>query len=756
MTDSMLLLPFPALPSTHRWFSQGGCVVRDGELRHVFHCGDLLGSYAATDRASRNALILALCVDPCAHLGQIAEAFEIAPETLRQMRRQFEAEGLVAVLSRAPGGSESKVTDSLRERLEKMFERELSVRDATAKLKGKLSRGTVGNVHKAWAARTGRVSARKKASPDAGRVAAASAVPHEAAREKLEEPTNAELSFSTNAAEADPPAPIEPSAPGAPSDDEGEAPAIEGSEEESRGAKVEIAAAHLVSARHVQHLGAWLLVAMLGQLGLHRRAEEIVEDRTTSVALRIALDAVAIALAIGERCVEGVRRLATPSAGALLAADHAPSSSWVRRILGRFAQQLGGARLMFAMASEYLEVARREAADGPVVFYVDNHMRPYTGQAVVRKGWRMQDKRARPGATDFYVHDEAGRPVLRLTVGASDSLSAWLNPIANLLRETLGEGTPILLAFDRGGAFAEQLSELRDENFQFVTYERRPFPELSPGKFVDSLDDDDGQVGVCDSRTNLGDGRGRLRRVALRMPDARQVNLLAHSTLPADTLYRIMRGRWSQENGFKHGVERWGINQLDARTTSPYAPDTIIPNPARRRLDRALRIARASEGRARRELAKLKPDDQRRARWQRDLDEALAEQQTLEAQRPETPTHAPLSETELADVLVRHEEEYKTALDTIRIACANVESELAAILGEHLRKPAEAKRALANLLAAPGSVAVGDKSILVTLRPAGTRNEREAFGRLLEALNARRLSLPADPKRRTLRFRSPG
>jgi hypothetical protein len=27
---------------------------------------------------------------------------------------------------------------------------------------------------------------------------------------------------------------------------------------------------------------------------------------------------------------------------------------------------------------------------------------------------------------------------------------------------------------------------------------------------------------------------------------------------------------------------------------------------------------------------------------------------------------------------------------------------------------------------------------------------------LLEALNARRLSLPADPKRRTLRFRSPG
>jgi transposase-like protein len=731
MSRSQALLPMPSSNSTHRWFSDIGCVVRDGERRNVFVGGMLIGSYAPGDRAARNAALMAVCLDPDAQFGRIATAFEVAPETLRQMRRQYETEGLAAVLARAPGGSEAKVTPKLRERLERMFEKGVSVRGAVSKLNGKLSVGSVAGVRKAWGERTGRGST-EAASHEPTKSAAQAALPSPE-RSDSEPPTagHAEPSESRDAL------------------------AIEGSEDESWGAKVEIASTSLSSARVVQHLGAWLLVAMLGRLGLHRRAEEIVDERTTSVALRIALDAVAIALAVGERCVEGVRRLATPSAGVLLGADHAPSASWVRRILGRFAQQLGGARLMFGMASEYLEVARREATDGPVVFYVDNHMRPYTGQAVVRKAWRMQDKRARPGATDFYVHDEAGRPVLRLNVGASDSLSAWLHPIAKLLREALGEGTPILLAFDRGGAFVEQLSELRDADFQFVTYERRPYPELAPGKFVDSLDDDDGQVGVCESRTNLGDGRGRLRRVALRMPDSHQVNLLAHSTLPADTLYRIMRGRWSQENGFKHGVERWGINQLDARTTSPYAPDTIIPNPARRRLDRALRIARAREGRARRELAKLKPDDHRRARWQRDLDEVLAEQQTLEAQRPETPTHAPLSETELADVLVRHEDEYKTALDTIRIACANVESELAALLGEHLRKPVEAKRALANLFAAPGSVAVAARSIVVTLQPAGTSNEREAFGRLLDVVNDWRLTLPADPMRRTLRFRSP-
>ncbi len=69
----------------------------------------------------------------------------------------------------------------------------------------------------------------------------------------------------------------------------------------------------------------------------------------------------------------------------------------------------------------------------------------------------------------------------------------------------------------------------------------------------------------------------------------------------------------------------------------------------------------------------------------------------------------------------------------IRVACANVESQLAALLAEHLRKPAEAERALAALFAAPGSVAAGPKAIVVTLQPAGTRNEREASGRLLHS-----------------------
>jgi len=179
-----------------------------------------------------------------------------------------------------------------------------------------------------------------------------------------------------------------------------------------------------------------------------------------------------------------------------------------------------------------------------------------------------------------------------------------------------------------------------------------------------------------------------LRRIALRAGDRRQVNLLAVGSLSASELYAILRGRWVQENGFHHQVHRWGINQLDGRTTAPYDPDAVIPNPARRRLDRNVRLARVTAGLARNELAVLAKNDPRRGRWDAILTRATTREQDLLALRPTTPTRAPLRETELADKLVRHSGDYKMALDSVRIACANVESDLAAILAETMVLPA--------------------------------------------------------------------
>jgi hypothetical protein len=347
--------------------------------------------------------------------------------------------------------------------------------------------------------------------------------------------------------------------------------------------------------------------------------------------------------------------------------------------------------------------------------------------------------------------------VARLAVPSHDSLTKWMSPIARLMRLALGGKEIILLAFDRAGAFPEQMAELRDEKFEFVTYERRPYPSLSTPYFTEKFLVGKERLFFCEpARANLGAGRGRVRRIAVRMPDGKQVNLLAVSKRSAKKLILVMLGRWKQENGFKHSVERWGINQLDGRKVVPYAPDTVIPNPARRRLDWALDIARTREGEARNQLARLAKGDSEREKAKKSLEHALAEQKKLLALRPSMPKHAPVAETELADELVHHTTEYKMTLDTIRIACANAESDLAAALALHLPRAAEAKKALANLFAAPGDIRVGRRTIAVCLSPAGTRPEQRAFSALLDVVNRWKLTLPGDQRNRQLRFRTSG
>ncbi|MFO8072879.1 MAG: hypothetical protein R6V85_13480 [Polyangia bacterium] len=89
-----------------------------------------------------------------------------------------------------------------------------------------------------------------------------------------------------------------------------------------------------------------------------------------------------------------------------------------------------------------------------------------------------------------------------------------------------------------------------------MTYERRPFAKLPASAFEESLLLDGEEVGVCEKRlANLKKGRGRVRRIALKMPDGNQVNLLAVSRESRERLIGVITGRWVQENGFKHGKE---------------------------------------------------------------------------------------------------------------------------------------------------------------------------------------------------------
>lgn len=696
------------------WFSPTGCVVRSDERVDVYLEREHLASYEDFETDIRNVLLVMLAKKKAVVLEKLAEAFGISSETLRQIRRLHEAEGIDAVVRRRRGGlrgrPKKKVTRALERRLEAWFEQGVSIDDAHERVRGKISRASVGNAHKRW------VDAKAAAPAQPVQQELGLATTPGAVEERPAEPTPvAETSAAVEG-------PAEQSgALRAPRDE---------SAHEVRAARDEAEEGEPVSRRSVQHLGSWLLVSLVAARGFHERAKQLLPEDLRWSSVRICLDSVLTALAVRQKCVEGVRRLATSGAAALLIATGAPSPSWARRVLGGYCRDGVSLDLHTWQAGELIREAWQRREEGrPVPLFADNHTRPYTGLHELLWHWRMQDKRARPGASDYYVHDRSGRPLFRFTA-SQGSLAQFLPAVAAVAKLALDADARFILGFDRGGAFPEAMAALRAApGVEFITYERGPYRKLprhcfeKHGEKIEIAGEKPGETQtflVLDDRCNLGKERGRVRRLRLLTPAGSQVNLLTNSQEDAAWLVATLFGRWCQENGFKYGVERWGINQLDGRKVEAFPTETVVPNRKKRRLMREVDELREQEGTLRRSLARLADDGSsapERARLEEQLTPLLARLQRLEARHSRQPEHLQVGDIEPAGRPVHHTTAYKTLIDTLRVAGANAESELADRLAPHLSRPREAKRCLQNLLAATGDIKVAENSITITLDP---------------------------------------
>jgi hypothetical protein len=719
-TASGAMLAGMAEVEPHRiWFGRGGCVVErhDDGTCAVFVRGELLGVYEPEDVASRDVYIAVVMEQ--ASREDLARAFRVSVATVGRVATRLKRGGARAVADYGRRGGWTVRTPKLLERLKSLFEKGLGPRAAHAAVAKLASYGTVYEAYREW--RAGRAACVEAATPAQPSLAL---VTDSDAGDEVAAPLAPDMARVT-------------ATPSEPTLEQVAPPA----------------------GTVVQHVGSWLLIAGLQELGFYDVAAQHRAEAVPLASLRAGIDATAISLALGEGSVEGVRRLDTSSVDTLLRRPGGITASWTRRVLHDFADKAADT-FPEAMASRLL--ARAGEGDDRVFLYVDNHLRPYTGQHVIRKGWRMQDKRAVPGTTDYYVHDEEGCPLWRMSTTSHDSLCAWLMPVVEFAKLSLGDEVTPVLVFDRGGAFPETMAELRDAGAEFVTYERKPYPEIGATEFKQSLTITlasaprrPTRIAYTEaSRKNLRFGRGRVRRIALLTEEGQQVNLLAVSELPAEALIRGHLARWGlQENQLKHGVERWGINHLDGRRVEEYPPDALVPNPARRRLDRMLKLSHTAEGEAWRNFMRAGPDDPDRAQYERDARAAMERQRELMALRASVPSVAPVSATPLAGKLRRHELGYKNVLDTLRTSLANLESDFAILLAKRLDRPREAKKLLATLFAAPGTIHIGSRAVTVRLMPAATDAERVALRTFLADLTQRCLSLPGDPDHRRLAWR---
>ena len=748
--------------------------------------GRQIGSWAPGERGVRNALMVKLAEDPSVILEDLARAFEVSSETLRLQRRLYEQEGLEAVLKRGEphqkGGR--PLSPAVQRKLERLFARGKATSEVVAALGGRVHRGTVDKYRRRWDAKCakrskvvqqtslplepGGTAAQADGAPEACHTAS-TGDPSAIASEPAEgSPATRDADEKLGPTEvADEQSKEKPPPIRAPRQETSErvaraAPTGEPAPEEGEGASARITEFAPHSARGVQHLGAWLLLVAIGGLGFYTQMRRHERRRPQGRPLRVAVDAVLCGLAIGGRCVESVRRLATSSIAAMLLADSAPSATWVRRTLGDYCAENVSAQLLEDVSGELLLQARERTPRGkPVVLFVDNHGRPYTGMHQLRRIWRMQEKCTVPGAMDHWVHDSEGRPVLVIPSEPNASLPNTIRARVGFIREKLGKERQLLLAFDRAGAFPGLWKWLRDNGVQFVTYQRARYRKFGREWFARhgrqmTLREASGKrvkVMVQDGRMNLGKQRGRVRRIRILMPDGAQMNVVAWSSQPTKWLCQTLFSRWRQENAFKHGVQRWGINQLDGRKVENVPAGTGVTNPLRKNLDRSLRSAREREKKLRLQLQQLYPGHPDRRQLKRELAANLAGQQEVMTARSAVPEKVPIEQTELHGELKQHTREYKLLMDTMRCVAQNAEAELAGVLGPSMPVPAEAKRLLQNLFGAMGDIRVSRDAITVTLDPAANRPERAALNQFFAVINRRRLCHPGDPFSRPVRFR---
>ena len=339
-----------------------------------------------------------------------------------------------------------------------------------------------------------------------------------------------------------------------------------------------------------RYAGAMLLHPYLHRVG----AQAIFATLTGGPARRYddlsVLTTATIGFALGVGTVEGTKHLRRAEAGAAVGLGLTPELATLRARLSALADGADPLQLQRAFAAGMLRAD--PAAES--VYFVDDHFVPYAGAQPVAKGWNTKRRHAQPGRDDTLLVDARGRAVV-FGSGEPTGLASNLPAVLAQLRQVIGPDAPILLGFDRGGAYPAAFTTCRAAGANWVTYRRAPLlaTTATPAPATIARGGKQVQVMLADESVQIK-GYGPARQLTLFENDAPVLQVLTSDTTTtgAGLLYWL-RARWRIENMFKYAGQHNGIDAL-ADYGMDIGPDTRkVTNPARTAARKAVAAAQA-------------------------------------------------------------------------------------------------------------------------------------------------------------------
>jgi len=501
--------------------------------------------------------------------------------------------------------------------------------------------------------------------------------------------------------------------------------------------------------RHAcRYAGAMLLHAYLGRVGAGQVFATVRGGPARRYDDVAVLSTAALGFALGIDTMEGAKHLRRAEAGVAVGLSAIPELRTLRTRLGALGDGTDPLALQRAFAAGMLKADPAAEA----VYFVDDHFVAYAGAQPVAKGWNTKRRHAQPGRDDTLVVDARGRAVV-FGSGEPTGLSSTLPGVLAQLREVLGPDSPILLGFDRGGAYPSAFTTCRAAGAHWVTYRRAPLvaTTATPTQATITRAGVQTQVMLADENVQIN-GYGPARQLTLFEHDAPVLQVLtSETTASAAGLLYWLRARWRIENMFKYASAHNGIDAL-ADYGMDIGPDTRkVTNPARVAARKAVTNAEAELVAAERALPQLlngegTPKQKNTAlpgAHQRIQEATAALEHAKTALRP-IPAKVLATDLDPDAKRARPRLARRGLQMVLRLLAFNAEAWLAEHFNAYLTDPNEYRAILRNLLHLGGMVDYTTTAVTVTLDRPDSPQVARALQLLTEELNATPATIPGD------------
>jgi len=411
---------------------------------------------------------------------------------------------------------------------------------------------------------------------------------------------------------------------------------------------------------------------------------------------------------------ENLKEYAPAPLGCLLGLDRMAEVKTLRRKLTLLAEQRQGRELL----KELARLRLNQQADRLAYLYVDGHVREYSGKAALGKAKKAQRAVATCAATDTWLHDADGAPLLVVTSDMNAGLTQMLEAVVGAAQEWVPAGQRLTVLFDRGGWSVKLFARLQALGVDIITYRKGKRRLLARSRFsaVRVLEDGREQTyWLCDQprvragrlrphRRHRGAGQPEylwLRQITLQRQDGRQTVVVTNrSDLAAVAVVQRLFGRWRQENYFKYMEAEFALDALVEYGVEYVEAAATRPNPQRKEVARARKQAQAEVTRLRAQLgAAAAANDERQrptmrgfkvaqAGLRQELEQAELREQALAEQLRQLPARVP------AKGLKTLKKEKKLIVDAIKIIAYQCETALLDLLRPHYARADEEGRTL--------------------------------------------------------------